>query len=121
MKKRFLCLTKTTLIEKWELSSPFKILAIEDEKERDFRLIPKFLLPLAFFENALIGASLKEITTKAFYDKTENLREFLGKVLKVIISPTDSDAVWLIGENGISSATLSFYNGLVDNLFVDDF
>ncbi len=121
VKKNFSNLTKTTIVEKWQISSPFKIISTEDEKERDFRLLNDCLLPLAFFENAIIGASLKGVTTPNFFEKTKNLREFLGKVLRVIQSPVQDNAVWLIGENAVSSATLSFNNGLVDNIFIDDF
>lgn len=121
VKKRFSNLTKTTIVEKWQLSSPFKLISIEDEKERGFRHLNNSLLPLAFFENAIIGASLKEITTANFFERTKDLKEFLGKVLKVVQSPIQDNAVWLIGENALSSATLSFNNGLVDNIFIDDF
>ena len=121
VKKRYLNVTKTTVIENWKLSSPCALVSVTDEKEKDFRFLDGYLLPLAFFENATVGASVKEIVTQNFYQKTESLREFLGKVLRVVISPLNENAVWLIGENGVSSATLSLNNGLIDNLFIDDF
>ena len=119
--KRYKNSTLTTIIEKWNLSSPFSLIERVDKKEKDFFLLPKQMLPLAFFENAKIGGSIKEIATPNFYQKAENLRGFLGKILGVVPSPKNEGEVWILGENNLSIATLSLKNGLVDNVFIEDF
>lgn len=121
VKKAYAVTTKTTVIERWELSSSFKLKSVTDEKQKPFDCIHPILIPLAFFENAVIGASTKEITTPAFNSKSSSLREFLGNVKHAVFSPINANSIWLIGEKTITDATLVYENGLIDNVILDDF
>ncbi|MBO7214677.1 MAG: hypothetical protein J6V66_04185 [Clostridia bacterium] len=121
VKKRHKTLTKTTVVERWNLSFSASLVECFSEMEKPYEYLNEKLIPLAFFENAILGGDVKAVVSKEFNEKTERLREFLGGVKRAIISPTDSNAVWLIGDCGVTNATLLYKNRLIDNVFLDDF
>ncbi|MBQ3234882.1 MAG: hypothetical protein IJA97_01850 [Clostridia bacterium] len=121
VKKSYKTVTETVITEAWELGHTARLKSVSDEKGKELLSLNRKLLPLAFFENAIIGARVDGVCTAEFAKNSSNLREFLGSVKKVLPSPTCDSAVWLIGGNCVTNATLSYKNGLIDNVFLDDF
>lgn len=121
LEKRYQTVTKTTIKETWSMTNEVKLLSLETNLEKPYREISENLLPLAFFENASLGADLKEIVTSNFYEKTTNLKSFLGDVISVVLSPTDSREVWLIQNDIALKGRLVKKGNLIDNVILDDF
>ncbi len=119
--KRYKTATKTVIKETWSLSSEVKLLSLESNFEKTYREINENLLPLAFFENASLGADLKEIVTSNFYEKTANLKSFLGDVINVVLSPVRKGEVWLIENDVVIKGSLQMKGTLIDNVILDDF
>ena len=118
--KEFKNATKTTTIEEWNLST-FSLLNRRDEKRINFFDLKPFLLPLAFFENVLIGASVSEIVTPSFNEKILSVKDFLGDIVKVIPSPTTKNECWLITNNGVTVCRLEYQNRLISNIVAEDY
>ncbi len=121
VEKHYETVTKTTIKEKWSLSSEVTLLSLESSYEISYGLLNKNLLPLAFFENASLGADLKEIVTPNFYEKTKKLKSFLGDVINVVISPVNEKEVWLIENDLVIKGYLQTKGNLIDNVILDDF
>ena len=121
VEKSYKNVTKTTVLERWNLTPTVHLLSVSDEKQKPLYSLNEKLLPLAFFENAVIGGDVKDVVTAEFSKNAEKLREFLGKIRKVIPSLLGDGAVWLIQDGKVSEATLSIKNGLIDNVFLEDF
>lgn len=119
-RKEFKTITKTTIIEEWNIDKDITFLSRRDEKLRGYFDINSSLTPLSFIENAVIGGSVKEICTPKFSEKIANLKEFLGKVIKAIPSPNNPQEVWLLYENFISILKIEYENRLIDNILIDD-
>ena len=120
VKKSFSTATKTTIEEEWTLSSNPTLISRRDIKERDFLEIHPYLLPLAFFENLLIGGSVKSIVTPNLSERISDLYEFLGKVLKVIPSYINGE-VFLIKCDCVTACKLEYENRLISNVLADDY
>lgn len=121
VQKRFLTTIKTTVIEKWSFKEGAKLISKSDEKERSFFEISPSLIPVAFFESIVIGSSISEIATPSLVKRYEELKDFLGKVIRVIPSPLNDDSVWLVCENEVVKGVAVFENGLISNVLLDDF
>lgn len=121
LEKRYETVTKTTLKETWSLSNEVKLLSLESKFEKPYRLVNENLLPLAFFENACLGADLQEISTPEFYKKTPNLKSFLGNVISAVMSPVNDKEVWLIQNDLVVKGSIKTKGNLVDNVILDDF
>ena len=119
--KRYKTVTKTIIKETWSISSEVKLLSLESNLEKPYREINENLLSLAFFENASLGADLKEIVTSNFYEKTANLKSFLGDVINVVFSPVKKGEVWLIENDVVIKGSLQMKGNLIDNVILDDF
>ncbi len=120
VKKSFSSVTKTSIEEEWTLSSTPTLISRKDIKERDFLEIHPYLLPLAFFENLIIGGSVKSILTPNLNERISDLLEFLGKALKVIPSCNNGE-VWLIKNNGVTACKLEYENRLISNVLAEDY
>ncbi|MBE5744271.1 MAG: hypothetical protein E7358_06120 [Clostridiales bacterium] len=121
VEKNYQTVTKTTLKETWALSPEIKLLSLESFLQIPYRLINKNLLPLAFFENACLGAQLKEIVTPNFYEKSKDLKSFLGNVITATPSPINLEEVWLIENRFVTKGILKRKGDLIDNVILDDF
>ena len=120
-KKRYFIVTKSVINEQWTLDENSKLILRRDFKERDFFQIHPSLIPLAFFENVNINASVKDIVTPDFNSKITNLYSFLGKSNAVINSPFNKDEVLLIKNDVITSVKCEFTNRLISNVFAEDY
>lgn len=121
VEKSYKTITKTTIKETWSLSNEIRLLSKESIIKKPYGLICKNLLPLAFFENASLGADLKEIVTPSFYEKSANLKSFLGSVINAVQSPVNEGEVWLIENNLVTKGKLQTKGDLIDNVILDDF
>ena len=120
VKKSFNTVTKTSIEEEWTLSSTPTLISRKDIKVKDFLEIHPYLLPLAFFENIIIGGGVENIVTPNLNNRISDLQEFLGKVIKVIPSHLEGE-ILLIKNDGISVAKLEFNNRLISNVLVEDY
>ena len=120
VKKSFNTVTKTSIEEEWTLSSSPTLISRKDIKEKDFLEIHPQLLPLAFFENLMIGAQVESIVTPSLNGRISELKEFLGKVIKVIPSYINGETLLIKGD-GVSVAKLEFLNRLISNVLVEDY
>lgn len=118
VKRRYKTATKTSIEEEWLLSSEPTLLSRRDTKEKDFFDIHPYLLPLAFFENLSIGASVQGALTPRLYDRISDLSSFLGKIVKVV--PYNMDSVFLIKPNAITLAKVEMENRLISNVLEED-
>ena len=120
VKKSFNTVTKTTIEEEWTLSSTPTLVSRKDIKVKDFLEIHPYLLPLAFFENLIIGGGVDNIVAPNLKNRINDLQEFLGKVIKVIPSRLGEE-VLLIKNDGVSATKLEFNNRLISNVLVEDY
>ena len=120
VKKEFNTITKTCIEEEWTVSSTPTLISFKDIKSKDFLEIHPQLLPLAFFENLIIGAKVENIVTPNLNGRISELKEFLGKIIKVIPSRTNGETL-LIKSDGVSLAKLEFNNRLISNVLVEDY
>ena len=120
VKKEYQTVTKTTINEEWDFSNDFKLISRRDEKARQFFDLNKELIALAFIENAVIGASVKEICTPSFNEKLSSLKEFLGKVIKAFPSPKNPSEVIIMYENFLSIVKIEYENRLINNILIED-
>ena len=121
VKKSYQTVTSTQIIRVYNLNGEFSHISQRDEKLVDFEFLHPYLLPIGFFENVIIGGNVQKITTKNLHDKILDFKEFLGKVIKVIRPPFDSERFYLIKNDCISVCTLQYEDRLISNCLVDDF
>ncbi len=119
VKKTYKTVTHTFIERDWALGETPSIVATRDLKGKSFFEINFNLLPLAFFENLIIGGSVNEIVTPALNDRLLDLKEFLGKVIKVIPSPDGK--IWLIKEDMVTLAVIKYENRLISNVLTEDY
>ena len=120
VKKNFNTVTKTSIEEEWTISPNPTLISRKDIKVKDFLEIHPHLLPLAFFENLIIGGGVENIVTPSLNSRISDLNKFLGKVIKVIPSHLGED-ILLIKNDGVSVAKLEFNNRLISNVLVEDY
>lgn len=119
VKKGYKTVTGTFIEQDWALSQTPTLVATRDVKQKDFFEIHPQLLPLAFFENLILGADVKSVITRELNDRLLELKEFLGNVVKAVISP--DDRIWLIKENILTLAQVEFENRLISNVLTEDY
>ena len=118
VKKAYKTVTDTFIEEEWSLSDTPILLSRRDVKGKYFNDVHPYLLPLAFFENLIIGASVQDAVTLSLSQKIIDLQNFLGKYNKVL--PLDSESVYLIKPNAITIAKVEFENRLISNVLEED-
>ena len=121
VKREFQTVLKTTVFEKWNLGLEPTLIERRSETEKSFFEINPLLVPAAFFESVVIGASINEIASPNLVKRYDALREFLGKVIRVIPSPQEDNCVWLITEEKVVKGIVVLENGIIDNVLLDDF
>ncbi len=121
VKKEYKTVLKTRVIEKWNLSKECSLVEVKSESQKTFFDINEKLVPTAFFESVVIGASVNEIASPSLVKRYDSLREFLGKVIRVIPSPSEEDCVWLVLDNKVTKGIAVFESGLITNVLLDDF
>ncbi len=119
VKKTYKTVTHTFIEQDWALSQVPSLIATRDVKQKNFFEIHPYLLPLAFFENLILGADVKNIITPSLNDRLLDLKEFLGKVIKVVSSPDGN--IWLIKENALTLAVVELQNRLISNVLTEDY
>ena len=118
VKKGYKTVTDTFIEEEWQLSDSPTLLSRRDFKDKDFIDVHPHLLPLAFFENLIIGASVQDTVTFNLSQKIIDLQNFLGKYNKVL--PIDKESVYLIKPNSVTIAKVEFENRLISNVLEED-
>ncbi len=121
VEKRYKTVTKTTLIESWSFEENSQLYSRHDVKEKDFYEINSYILPIAFFENVIIGGSVEKVVTPEFNARLIQLREFLGKVIKITPSPFDRNEVFLIKSDCLTAVKLEYTNRLISNVLAEDY
>lgn len=118
VKKRYKTVNDTFIEEEWLLSDAPTLLSRKDFKVKDFLDVHPYLLPLAFFENLNIGASVQGAVTPNLNQKILDLQSFLGKYYKVI--PINGESVYLIKPDNVTLAKVEFENRLISNVLEED-
>lgn len=118
VKKRYKTVNDTFIEEEWLLSDAPSLLSRKDFKVKDFLDVHPYLLPLAFFENLNIGASVQGAVTPNLNQKILDLQSFLGKYYKVI--PLNGESVYLIKPDNVTLAKVEFENRLISNVLEED-
>ncbi|MBR6737997.1 MAG: hypothetical protein IKL82_06565 [Clostridia bacterium] len=121
VKKEYLTTIYTTITERWNLIGEVSLISTHDEKEKSFLSLNPSLIGVAFFESVIIGASVEDVASPALIKRTKELKEFLGKVIRVLPSPSAKGEVWLITENEVIKGIPVYENGFINNVLLDDF
>ena len=121
VKKRYQTVTKTIVSETWSISETPSLVGKKDSFEKDYFDIHPRLLPLAFFQNVILGANVSSIVTPSLNERASSLKDFLGKVIKIIPSPSDNLETLLIKNDCLTAVKLEFSNRLISNLFAEDY
>lgn len=121
IKNRFGSVIKADVLTEYSLSSDFKMLSQKEHKEKNFYDIHPSLFTLAFFELVAIGVNVKEVLTPKMSEKSTSLKDFLGKVIRVLPSPNNPNQAWLVSDDKVSEASLDIRNGLIDNIYINDY
>lgn len=121
VKKTYQNVTKTIITQEWNLNGKPTLINVKDTKLKEYFSLKPCLIALSFFENVLIGASVKEIVTPNFNQKISQVKEFLGNVIKVVVSPLNKNECWLIKNEGVTVCTLRYENNLIDNMLAEDY